>query len=76
LDHSVAFEKFGSRVDRKSVEKRLQLMPEPVAAERGNRVKFTHGGVLPFVWVTVGDLGSRATRLPKTDDVQQNALAG
>jgi hypothetical protein len=32
LDHSVAFEKFGSRVDRKSVEKRLQLMPEPVAA--------------------------------------------
>src|ERR1700738_936323 len=47
LDHSVvSYEKLGSRVDSKAVEKRLQLGPESVAAKRGNRVKLTHDALL------------------------------
>ena len=47
LDHSVvSYEKFGSRVDGKAVEKRLQLGPKSVAAKRGNRVEFTHSALL------------------------------
>src|ERR1700737_4720982 len=47
LDHSVvSYEKFGSWVYREAVEKRLQLGPESVAAERSNRAKLTHGALL------------------------------
>jgi hypothetical protein len=47
LEHPIAsYEEFGARVDGKAIEQRLQLGPESVAAQRGDRVEFSHGVLL------------------------------